>query len=89
MAVWSTLRVCEPFTAAERLITPDEQQAAVAVDYVFVGKFGRAPAAAPDGPDMARVGLCIEEHVDADGAGPGVRARRRLVELLIIDEASD
>lgn len=36
---------------------------------------------------MVRVGICIEEHVDADGAGLGVRDRRRLVELLIIDES--
>jgi hypothetical protein len=36
---------------------------------------------------MVRVGLCIEEHSDADGAGPGVHDSRRLVELLIIDES--
>lgn len=36
---------------------------------------------------MVRVGICIEEHADADGAGPGVRDRRRLIELLIIDES--
>jgi DNA transposition AAA+ family ATPase len=36
---------------------------------------------------MVRVGICIEEHVEADGAEPGVRDRRRLVELLIIDES--
>jgi hypothetical protein len=36
---------------------------------------------------MVRVGICIEEHADADGAGPGVRDKRRLVEVLIIDES--
>jgi DNA transposition AAA+ family ATPase len=36
---------------------------------------------------MVRVGICIEEHADTDGAGPGVRDRRRLIELLIIDES--
>jgi len=36
---------------------------------------------------MVRVGICIEEHTDADGAGRGVRDSRRLVELLIIDES--
>jgi DNA transposition AAA+ family ATPase len=36
---------------------------------------------------MVRVGICIEEHTDADGAGQRVRDRRRLVELLIIDES--
>ena len=36
---------------------------------------------------MVRVGICIEEHADADSAGQGVRDSRRLVELLIIDES--
>jgi DNA transposition AAA+ family ATPase len=36
---------------------------------------------------MVRVGICIEEHTDADGAGRSVRDSRRLVELLIIDES--
>jgi DNA transposition AAA+ family ATPase len=36
---------------------------------------------------MVRVGLCIEEHADVDGSGPRVRDRRRLVEVLIIDES--
>jgi DNA transposition AAA+ family ATPase len=36
---------------------------------------------------MVRVGICIDEHTDADSAGQGVRDRRRLIELLIIDES--
>ena len=36
---------------------------------------------------MVRVGICIVELADADGAGPGVRDKRRLVEVLIIDES--
>jgi len=36
---------------------------------------------------MVRVGICIEEHADADGAVSGVRDSRRFVELLIIDES--
>jgi DNA transposition AAA+ family ATPase len=36
---------------------------------------------------MVRVGICIEEHADADGATARVRDRRKLVEMLIIDES--
>ncbi|HME20445.1 MAG TPA: AAA family ATPase [Acetobacteraceae bacterium] len=39
------------------------------------------------GEHMVRVGICIEEHADADGGTARVRDRRQLVEILIIDES--